>query len=143
MHAFEGVSGLEADEAERLGREVADRQTHVLVNADAGAALGVATAMMLALVARRRHGIGQSAETSMLCTNAYVLSDDFLSYAGKEQVAPTDPSVSGRERSTDSTRRLRDGSSLRSDRHGSGTPSAPRWRWRPTDDCGSTRTHGS
>jgi crotonobetainyl-CoA:carnitine CoA-transferase CaiB-like acyl-CoA transferase len=44
-------------------------------NGDAGPALVVATGMLLGLLARQRTGEGQYAETSMLCSNAYAVSD--------------------------------------------------------------------
>jgi crotonobetainyl-CoA:carnitine CoA-transferase CaiB-like acyl-CoA transferase len=52
-------------------------------NADGCSALGVATALLLGLVARERTGVGQEMMTSMLCTTAYAVSDDALTYAGK------------------------------------------------------------
>jgi crotonobetainyl-CoA:carnitine CoA-transferase CaiB-like acyl-CoA transferase len=77
--AFEGVDPLSLDDALRRGQQTAEGQSHTLVNADAGAALGVGTAMLLGLVARQRTGRAQSAQTTMLCTNAYVASLEFLS----------------------------------------------------------------
>jgi crotonobetainyl-CoA:carnitine CoA-transferase CaiB-like acyl-CoA transferase len=82
-HAYDGVDPLGAEEALRRGGETAVRQSHVLVNADAGAALGVGTAMLLGLLARDRTGTAQSAQTTMLCTNAYLTSEDFLTFEGK------------------------------------------------------------
>jgi crotonobetainyl-CoA:carnitine CoA-transferase CaiB-like acyl-CoA transferase len=52
-------------------------------NADAAAALCVGTALLLGLVARQRAGKGQYLETSMLCSNAYVVSEDFFDFEGK------------------------------------------------------------
>jgi crotonobetainyl-CoA:carnitine CoA-transferase CaiB-like acyl-CoA transferase len=52
-------------------------------NADAAAAMVVGTAQLLGLVARQRTGLGQYAETTMLCSNAYVVSDDFFDFDGK------------------------------------------------------------
>jgi crotonobetainyl-CoA:carnitine CoA-transferase CaiB-like acyl-CoA transferase len=59
-------------------------------NADAAAAMVVGTAQLLGLVARQRTGMGQYVETTMLCTNAYVVSDDFFDFAGKEPTATHD-----------------------------------------------------
>ena len=59
-------------------------------NADAAAAMIVGSAMLLGLVARQRNGVGQYLETSMLCANAYVVSDDFFDFAGKAVVAHHD-----------------------------------------------------
>jgi crotonobetainyl-CoA:carnitine CoA-transferase CaiB-like acyl-CoA transferase len=61
------------------------RANGVTGNADATAALGVGTALLLGLVARRRTGHGQALQTSMICTNAYALSDDFIDYEGKPE----------------------------------------------------------
>jgi crotonobetainyl-CoA:carnitine CoA-transferase CaiB-like acyl-CoA transferase len=64
-------------------------------NADAAAALTVGTAMLLGLVARQRAGSGQYLETSMLCSNAYVVSDDFFAYDGKVPTAHHDENGTG------------------------------------------------
>jgi len=77
-HAFDDVAPLDQDEALRRGGQTKDRQTHPLVNADAGAALGVGTAMLIGLLARERTGGGQRGETTMLCTNLYTVSRDLL-----------------------------------------------------------------
>jgi len=52
-------------------------------NADGFAALGVATALLLGLVARARTGVAQEMLTSMLCTTAYALSEDCIEYEGR------------------------------------------------------------
>jgi crotonobetainyl-CoA:carnitine CoA-transferase CaiB-like acyl-CoA transferase len=52
-------------------------------NADGCAALGVATALLLGLVARERTGVSQAMLTSMLCTTAYAVSDDCIRYEGR------------------------------------------------------------
>ena len=57
-------------------------------NADAAAAMVVGTAQMLGLLARQRTGIGQYLQTTMLCSNAYVVSDDFFDFDAKG-TAPT------------------------------------------------------
>jgi crotonobetainyl-CoA:carnitine CoA-transferase CaiB-like acyl-CoA transferase len=49
-------------------------------NADAAAGLSVATGMLLGLVAKQRTGSGQYLETSMICSNAYVVSDEFFDF---------------------------------------------------------------
>jgi crotonobetainyl-CoA:carnitine CoA-transferase CaiB-like acyl-CoA transferase len=59
-------------------------------NADAAAALVVATAQLLGLVARQRTGKGQYAETTMLCSNAYVVSSEFIDYDGRQAMAHHD-----------------------------------------------------
>src|SRR5205814_1218002 len=52
-------------------------------NGDATAALAVATGALLGLVSRQRTGRGQYLETTMLCSNAYIVSDEFFDYEGK------------------------------------------------------------
>jgi crotonobetainyl-CoA:carnitine CoA-transferase CaiB-like acyl-CoA transferase len=54
-------------------------------NADGCSALGVATALLLGLIARERTGVGQEMLTSMLCTTAYALSEDAVQYSGRPQ----------------------------------------------------------
>ena len=50
---------------------------------DHSAYMGVAVAALLGLQARARSGEGQCMETTMLCSAAYLFSDDFLRYGGK------------------------------------------------------------
>ncbi len=50
---------------------------------DVSAAVAVGTAMALALFAKERTGKGQYLETTMLTSNSYVASDDFIRYEGK------------------------------------------------------------
>jgi crotonobetainyl-CoA:carnitine CoA-transferase CaiB-like acyl-CoA transferase len=64
-------------------------------NPDANAAIGVASAIFLALVARQRHGVGQGVETAMLTSNAYVMSDDWIRYAGKPVRVEADAGLHG------------------------------------------------
>jgi crotonobetainyl-CoA:carnitine CoA-transferase CaiB-like acyl-CoA transferase len=64
-------------------------------NADAASALVVGTAMLLALLARQRTGQGQYIETTMLCSNAYVVSDEFFDYDGKPVMAHHDENGTG------------------------------------------------
>ncbi len=52
-------------------------------NADGCSALGVATALLLGLVARERTGHGQLLHTTMLSTTLYACADDALAYTGK------------------------------------------------------------
>jgi len=60
------------------------------LNGDAAAALTVGTAMLLGLVARQRTGIGQYLQTTMLCSNAYVVSHEFFDYDGHEPIVHHD-----------------------------------------------------
>jgi crotonobetainyl-CoA:carnitine CoA-transferase CaiB-like acyl-CoA transferase len=64
-------------------------------NADAASALVVGTAMLLGLVARQRTGQAQYLETTMLCSNAYVVSDEFFDYEGKTPAADHDENGAG------------------------------------------------
>jgi crotonobetainyl-CoA:carnitine CoA-transferase CaiB-like acyl-CoA transferase len=64
-------------------------------NADGCSSLGVATALLLGLVARERTGLGQEMLTSMLCTTAYALSEECIEYPGRPERA-TDPGLYGR-----------------------------------------------
>ncbi len=52
-------------------------------NPDPNSALVVGTALTLGLLARERHGVGQEMVTTMLCSNAYAMSDDWIRYEGK------------------------------------------------------------
>ena len=66
--------------------------TSIMTNADTTSALSAATALLMGLVARQRLGVGQFAQSSMLATSAYIVSDDFVRYAGKP-----DPALPDRE----------------------------------------------
>ena len=62
---------------------------------DISAALAVGTAMAMGLYARERTGKGQYIETSMLTSNAYVVSEDFLRYPGKPEAPTPDGDLRG------------------------------------------------
>ena len=64
-------------------------------NPDVTSAVSVATAMMMGLHAREQTGKGQYLETSMLCANLYVNSDDCLQYEGKPDRLLPDPELNG------------------------------------------------
>jgi crotonobetainyl-CoA:carnitine CoA-transferase CaiB-like acyl-CoA transferase len=64
-------------------------------NADGCAALGVATALLLGLVARERTGLGQEMLTSMLATTAYAVSEDALDYAERPPAPSPDAELHG------------------------------------------------
>lgn len=53
------------------------------VNPDPNTSMVTATAVLLALMARERHGVGQAVSVDMFCANAYANFDDFLRYPGK------------------------------------------------------------
>jgi crotonobetainyl-CoA:carnitine CoA-transferase CaiB-like acyl-CoA transferase len=58
-------------------------------NPDPNTSVVAASAVVLALLARERHGIGQPVYVDMLAANAWANGDDFLDYAGK----PARPAV--------------------------------------------------
>jgi len=64
-------------------------------NADGCGALGVATALLLGLVARERTGLGQEMLTSMLATTALAVSEDALDYAGRPPSPAPDADLYG------------------------------------------------
>jgi crotonobetainyl-CoA:carnitine CoA-transferase CaiB-like acyl-CoA transferase len=64
-------------------------------NPDPNSAMVVATALLLALVGRERHGVGQAVQTSMLGANAYAMSDDWIRYDGKPQRLEPDSDLNG------------------------------------------------
>ena len=65
-------------------------------------AIGVGTALALALFHKSRTGQGQYVETSMLISNLYLCSDDFIRYEGKHDRGESDQSLQG----TDALHRL-------------------------------------
>jgi crotonobetainyl-CoA:carnitine CoA-transferase CaiB-like acyl-CoA transferase len=64
-------------------------------NPDPNTAVVAASATLLALLARQRHGIGQAVHVNMLVANAWTNGDDFLDYAGKPPRAPLDAELTG------------------------------------------------
>ncbi|MGE0387463.1 MAG: CoA transferase [Gammaproteobacteria bacterium] len=64
-------------------------------NPDCNAALGVATGLMLGLVARDRHGVGQSILTTMLRSNALAMSADWIRHPGKSARGHIDEGLHG------------------------------------------------
>jgi len=63
--------------------------------ADGVAAVGVATALLLGLVARQRGAGGQSMLTTMLSTAAHALSEDMVEYADRGAIATPDVDLLG------------------------------------------------
>ena len=64
-------------------------------NPDCSAALGVATAMMLGLYAREKHGVGQYMETTMIGSCLYTNADDFIQFDGKPDRLVPDRELNG------------------------------------------------
>jgi crotonobetainyl-CoA:carnitine CoA-transferase CaiB-like acyl-CoA transferase len=64
-------------------------------NPDPNTAVVAASAMLLALLARERHGLGQAVYVNMLVANAWANGDDFLDYAGKPPRPALDAELTG------------------------------------------------
>jgi crotonobetainyl-CoA:carnitine CoA-transferase CaiB-like acyl-CoA transferase len=64
-------------------------------NPDPNAAVATATAALLALFHRARTGEGQAVETSMLCSNAWVLSADYVDHPGRRPREAADAGLHG------------------------------------------------
>ena len=82
-----GAGGLPAPDAPLSAQELA-QQAHRIelaneTNPDPNAAVATATALLLALYHRARTGEGQAVETTMLCSNAWALSADYVDYPGR------------------------------------------------------------
>jgi crotonobetainyl-CoA:carnitine CoA-transferase CaiB-like acyl-CoA transferase len=92
--AFPERPGLERGETKRAALRI-NSAAMVVGQADGFSALGVASALLLGLLARRRGGPGQALNTSMLLTMAHVLSEDMLEYAGRAPHRGTDAAQYG------------------------------------------------
>jgi crotonobetainyl-CoA:carnitine CoA-transferase CaiB-like acyl-CoA transferase len=66
-------------------------------NPDPSSSAVGASAVLLALLASRRHGIGQAVFVDMLTANAWANCDYFLEYQGKLSRPPVDPDLYGLE----------------------------------------------
>jgi len=64
-------------------------------NPDPNTSVVIASAALLGLLARERHGVGQSIYVDMLAANAYANGDDFLAYPGKEERPAPDAQLFG------------------------------------------------
>lgn len=64
-------------------------------HADGFSALGVGTALLMGLLARRRGAPGQALSTSMLSTMAHALSEDMVEYEGRGPMATPDHDLLG------------------------------------------------
>jgi crotonobetainyl-CoA:carnitine CoA-transferase CaiB-like acyl-CoA transferase len=62
---------------------------------DSGSALGVATAMLLGLHARRRNGQGEYVETTMLASTGYIMSPYLVRYEGRQELPSPDSGQHG------------------------------------------------
>jgi crotonobetainyl-CoA:carnitine CoA-transferase CaiB-like acyl-CoA transferase len=63
---------------------------------DPASGLGAASAILLALAGRRRTGMGQYLETTMLCTSAYAFSRDLIAYESSGRWMVPDGEQQGR-----------------------------------------------
>lgn len=86
--------GLSLEEVKRAGMRLAGA-TMTLGQADGFSAVGVATALLLGLLARRRGAPGQVLSTSMLSTMAHTLSEDMVEYEGRELLRTPDRDLFG------------------------------------------------
>jgi crotonobetainyl-CoA:carnitine CoA-transferase CaiB-like acyl-CoA transferase len=64
-------------------------------HADGFSALGVASALLLGLLARARGAPGQAMQSSMLLSMAHVLVEDMVEYDGRAPHAASDPGLHG------------------------------------------------
>jgi crotonobetainyl-CoA:carnitine CoA-transferase CaiB-like acyl-CoA transferase len=64
-------------------------------NPDPNSALAVATAMVMGIYARAKTGVPPRTQTTMICSNAYTMSDDFLRYPGKPERPLVDAELHG------------------------------------------------
>jgi crotonobetainyl-CoA:carnitine CoA-transferase CaiB-like acyl-CoA transferase len=62
---------------------------------DSAAAFGVGTGLMLALLAAERRGHAVNVQTTMLGTNAFFVSDEFIDYAGAPEIDRPGPDLLG------------------------------------------------
>jgi crotonobetainyl-CoA:carnitine CoA-transferase CaiB-like acyl-CoA transferase len=86
--------GLDLEEIKRASIRL-NWAAQAPANADGCSALGVASALLLGLVARARTGAGQAMTTSMLGTTMYAVSDDAITYADKPPRRVPDPMLYG------------------------------------------------
>ncbi len=86
----EGCESL--DEVREVARQLMRANE---ANPDPNTSVVVASATLLALLARRRFGVGQQVFANMLTANAYANGEDFLSYEGKAPRARVDAELYG------------------------------------------------
>jgi crotonobetainyl-CoA:carnitine CoA-transferase CaiB-like acyl-CoA transferase len=88
------VPDLPLEEVKRAGMRLAGA-TMTLGQADGFSAAGVATALLLGILAKQRGGPGQVMTTSMLSTMAHCLSEDMVEYAGRAPLRTPDRELFG------------------------------------------------
>ena len=87
--------GLDIDEIKDDSLRLTVASGPGFAQADGVAAVGVGTALLLGLVARRRGAGGQSMLTTMLSTAAHALSEDMVEYEGRGAIATPDADLLG------------------------------------------------
>jgi crotonobetainyl-CoA:carnitine CoA-transferase CaiB-like acyl-CoA transferase len=94
-----GCAGLPAPDQplseEELAQQAHRNELANETNPDPSAAVATATAALLALYHRARSGEGQAVETSMLCSNAWVLSADWVDHPGRPPREMADAGLHG------------------------------------------------
>ena len=89
-----GVHCKTLDEIREISRQLSQANE---ANPDPSSSVVGASAILLALLASRRHGIGQAVFVDMLTANAWANGDYFLQYEGKPPRSPVDPDLFGLE----------------------------------------------
>jgi crotonobetainyl-CoA:carnitine CoA-transferase CaiB-like acyl-CoA transferase len=90
----EDPTALELDDVKRAALRLS-AATMGYAHADGFSALGVGTALLLGLVAKRLGGPGQEMTTTMLSTMAHALSEDMVEYEGRVPMPAADPELHG------------------------------------------------
>jgi crotonobetainyl-CoA:carnitine CoA-transferase CaiB-like acyl-CoA transferase len=85
---------MSLEDVKRLAARMGSATT-TLGHADGFSALGVATALLLGVLARERGGEGQEMSTSMLSTMAHALSEDMVEYAARAPMPTPDQDLYG------------------------------------------------
>ena len=132
-----GVHCKTLDEIREISRQLSQANE---ANPDPSSSVVGASAILLALLASRRHGIGQAVFVDMLTANAWANGDYFLQYEGKPPRSPVDPDLFGLEACYRLYAAKRAGSSLRSLAIATSLASAARWTattWPGTALCGT------
>jgi crotonobetainyl-CoA:carnitine CoA-transferase CaiB-like acyl-CoA transferase len=89
-----GIECRTLEEIREISRQLGQANE---ANPDPSSSVVGASAILLALLARQRHGIGQAVFVDMLTANAWANSDYFLQYQGKPPRSPVDPDLYGLE----------------------------------------------
>ena len=123
----------------RVNTTVMSLATLMVGTADGFSALGVATALLVGLLAKKLGGPGQEMTTSMLSTMAHCLGEDMIEYQGASRFRSRRGTSSACHPATGCTRQPRGGSSSPRPR----TTSGGHWPPRPGWTSGSATTTAS